>query len=128
MRTRPSCALLAEPHHGLAEGVRSLLATVFEAVVMVSEQVSLLEAVGKLAPALLVVDLSLTRPDVGRLLRQLRSQCPGLKVIILSVHDEMSVAQSVIDAGADGFVIKRDIAAEFLPAVEAALRSPRCRA
>jgi len=122
MKPTLSCALLAEPHHGLADGVRSLLATEFDAVMMVTDQTSLLEAAGRLDLRLAVVDLSLARPDVGAFLRTLRTECPALRVVFLSVHDDTAVSRSVLDAGADGFVVKRNIAAELLPVVDAALR------
>lgn len=128
MDKQPRCVLLAEPHHGLAEGVRALLATAFEAVVMVADRVSLFEAAGRLAPLLAVVDLGLARPDVASFLVSLRTRNPGLPVLFISVHDERTVAQSAIAAGADGFVVKRDIGTKLLPQVEGLLRSPRCRA
>ena len=121
MKSTLSCALRAEPHHGLAEGVRALLATAFDAVVMVTDQTSLLEAAGGLNLRLAVVNLSLARPDVGAFLQALRTECPALRVVFLSVHDETAISRSVLDAGADGFVVKRNIAAELLPAVDAAL-------
>ena len=41
--------------------------------------------------------------------------------IALSVHDERSVRQAVLDAGADAFVLKREIATELLTAVSQVL-------
>ena len=41
------CALLADRHLSLAEGVRGLLETEFEAVVVVGDEVSLFESVGR---------------------------------------------------------------------------------
>lgn len=77
------CVLLADRHHGLCEGVRSLLETVFEAVVMVADENSLLESARCLQPTLAVVDLSIARSD--------------------------------------GFIVKRLLATELLPAVDALL-------
>jgi DNA-binding NarL/FixJ family response regulator len=42
-----------------------------------------------------------------------------MKVIIVSVHGQSNVSHSVLEAGADGFVIKRDIATDLLPAADA---------
>ena len=115
------CVLLADRHHGLTEGVRGLLETVFEAVVMVADENSLFESAGRLRPTLAVVDLSLAHGDSLRWLQRLRARCPGLKILVLSVHDEPSVRRAVLEAGAEGFVLKRAIATELLPAVDAAL-------
>jgi two-component system secretion response regulator SsrB len=51
-------------------------------------------------------------------LRALRESCPDLKVIVLSVHDEQSVRDAVLRAGADAFVLKRAIATDLLSAVD----------
>jgi DNA-binding NarL/FixJ family response regulator len=119
------CVLLADRHHGLTEGVRGLLETVFEAVVMVADENSLFESAARLRPTLAVVDLSLARDDSLRWLERLRARSPGLKIIVLSVHDEPSVCRSAMEAGADGFVLKRALATELLPAVDVVLAGQR---
>ena len=40
-----------------------------------------------------------------------------MKVVVLSVHDEESVRQAALAAGADAFVLKRAIATDLLPAI-----------
>ncbi len=117
--TALSCVLLADRHHGLTEGVRGLLETSFGTVVMVADETSLLEGASRLRPDVAVVDLSLARDGALGWLHELRQKCPGLKVIVLSVHDESSVRQAVMDAGADAFVLKRAIAIDLLDAVNA---------
>jgi len=113
-----SCVLLADRHHGLTEGVRGLLETAFGSVLMVADEASLLEGADRLRPDLAVVDLSLARDSSLGWLRTLRQRCPDLKVIVLSVHDEEAVRRAAMEAGADGFVLKRAIATDLLSAVE----------
>jgi len=113
-----SCVLLADRHHGLAEGVRGLLETAFGSVVMVAEETSLLEGAVRLQPDVAVVDLSLSHCRSLDWLRALKERCPGLKVIVLSVHDEPTVRQAALEAGADEFVLKRAIVTDLLPAVD----------
>ena len=115
------CVLLADSHHGLSEGVRSLLATAFDAVVMVADEVSLFESAGRLQSDLAVVDLALSRGNGLELVRRLRGRFPEMKLIIVSVHDQPSVSRSVLDAGANGFVVKRAIATDLLAATDAVL-------
>jgi two-component system secretion response regulator SsrB len=116
--------LLADRHHGLSEGVRGLLATVFGSVVMVADETSLIEGAVRLQPDLAIVDLSLARDSQLDWLQTLRQSCPELKVIVLSVHDEPSVREAVMRAGADAFVLKRAIATDLLSAVDAVRRNP----
>ena len=113
-----SCVLLADRHHGLTEGVRGLLETAFGTVVMVADEASLLEGAARLRPDVAVVDLSLARETGLGWLRAVRERCPGLKVIVLSVHDEQSVRLAAMEAGADAFVLKRAIATDLLLEVE----------
>jgi DNA-binding NarL/FixJ family response regulator len=115
------CVLLADPHHGVSDGIRGLLATSFEAVIMVADEVSLFESAGRLHSELAVVDLALSRGNGLELVRRLRSRFPDMKVIVVSVHDQSNVGRSVIDAGANGFVVKRSIATDLLAATDAVL-------
>ena len=117
--------MLADRHHGLSEGIRGLLETSFSSVFLVADENSLIEGVGLLRPAVVVVDLSLGAGDVLGLMRELRARAPGVKVLLLSVHDEPSVLRSAAAAGADGVVLKRAIATDLLPAVDAILAGGR---
>jgi two-component system secretion response regulator SsrB len=114
-----SCVLLADRHHGLTESVRGMLETAFGTVVMVADEASLLDGAARLRPEVAVVDLSLARESGLGWLREVRQRCPGLKVIVLSVHDEQTVRRAAMEAGADAFVLKRAIATELLPAIDA---------
>ena len=116
---RVSCVVLADRHHGVTEGVRGLLETSFGTVVMVADVASLIDASARLCPDVAVVDISLARNAGLEWIRTLRKTCPGLKVVVLSVHDEQSVRQATFAAGADAFVLKREIATQLLHAVDA---------
>ncbi len=121
----PNCVLLAERHHRLSEGLRGLLETAFKGVFVVADQTSLMEGAQRLAPALVVVDVSLAEGDIADLLHSIRDRAPAAKVLLLSVHDEPTVVAAALAAGADGLVLKRAIATELLPAVDALLAGGR---
>jgi DNA-binding NarL/FixJ family response regulator len=113
-----NCVLLADRHHGLVEGIRGLLETTFYAVVMVADQSSLFETVGRLGPEFAIVDLSLFPGDNLRWLEKLRAQCPDMMLIVISVYDEPNVRARVLAVGADAYVLKRNIADELLPVID----------
>ena len=121
MNKKSSCVLLADRHHGLRDSVRGLLETEFETVFMVADEASLLEGAGRLAPPIVVLDLSLAGGDVRGLLARVCSRSPGSKVLMLTVHDEPTVADAALRAGADAVVLKRSLATDLMPAVEALL-------
>jgi DNA-binding NarL/FixJ family response regulator len=110
--------LLADRHHELSEGIRGLLESEFEAVVMVADETSLIESASKLRPRIVVADLALTGGESFGWLRRLLVRCPQLQVIVLSTHDETTVLQAAFEAGAKGFVYKRAIASQLLDAVD----------
>jgi len=113
------CALVAGRHHDVSEGIRGLLETAFDVVVMVADETSLLESAKRLAANMVVVDMSLAGKDGFVLLRRLRELCPTLQQVVISAHTETSVSQSALAAGADGFVFRRSIATDLLSAVDA---------
>jgi DNA-binding NarL/FixJ family response regulator len=119
------CVLLADRHHDLTEAVCGLLKTAFDAVVMVTDEPSLLESAKRLQPAVAVVDLSLAPGTSLDWVKQVRSLCPNLKIILLSVYDEPSVKRLAIEVGVDAFVLKRDIASDLLAAVDAVSNTER---
>lgn len=115
------CVILADRHHELMEGVRGLLETMFDTVIMVADEASLLESAARLEPTAVIADLSLARVDNLGWLRQLRTICPKTKLIVLSVHDEPSVCAKTIEAGADAYIVKRALATDLLPGLDAVL-------
>jgi DNA-binding NarL/FixJ family response regulator len=103
-------------------GVHSLLDALFETVLMVANERSLMEAVTTFEPDLVVVDLSLPGDGEANIARRLMGQLPGLRLIVLSVHDEPTVVGQMLSAGVAGFVLKRVVATDLIPAVKAVLR------
>ena len=112
---------MADSHLPMLQGVRSLLESLFVAVVMVADEGSLLETIERLDPDLVIVDLSMPAREGTNVARQLMDRFPGLRLIALSVHDEPTVAAQLRDAGVAGFVLKRTAATDLIPAVKAVL-------
>jgi two-component system secretion response regulator SsrB len=92
---------------------------------MVADEISLFESAARLDSDLAVVDLALAGGNALDLVRRLRSRFPDLKMIIVSVHDQPSVSRSVLEAGANGFVIKRALATDLFEATDAVLAGRR---
>jgi DNA-binding NarL/FixJ family response regulator len=120
-QTSAPCVLLAERHHALIEGMRSLLQAAFQKVFIVGDAESLVEGAGKLLPDVIIAELSLAAGDLPGLVGRIRVRAPTAKILLLSIHEHPVIARSVSEAGADGVVAKRSIATDLLPAVEAVL-------
>jgi DNA-binding NarL/FixJ family response regulator len=99
--------------------VRGLLETEFDTVFMVADEASLLEGAGRLKPVTVIVDLSLSSGDMDGLLERVRMRSPASKVVMLTVHDEPTVAQAALGAGADAVIVKRSLSTDLHPALDA---------
>ncbi len=118
----PGCAILADRHTALSEGIRGLLESAFQTVYIVADAVSLKEGARRLSPALVVLDISLLGDDFPDLLKEVHDLSPESRLIVLSVHDQASVARQVLAKGANSVVLKRSIGNDLLAAVSAVLR------
>jgi DNA-binding NarL/FixJ family response regulator len=119
---RTGRVLLADCHLSMLESVHGLLETLFETIVMVSDARSLVKAVPAFEPDLVVVDLSLPVVDGANIARQLRARCPALRIVVLSVHDEPTIATQLLETGVAGVVLKRTAATDLLPAIREVLQ------
>ena len=54
--------------------------------------------------------------------RQILSFAPGIRVLILTVHESEQIVREVLEVGARGFVLKSDAARDLVSAVEALQR------
>jgi DNA-binding NarL/FixJ family response regulator len=117
-----SCLILADSHTEVLFGIRTLLEPLFDAILMVADERSLLAAVETSRPDLIVVDLSMRVSGEANVARRIKKSFPETKFIVLSVHDEPTAVQECLEAGAAAFVLKRSAVDELVPAVEAVVR------
>jgi DNA-binding NarL/FixJ family response regulator len=120
-----ACVLIADRHNGLFERIRGLLETTFDRVFIVTDKSSLMEGATRLQPTVILMDLSYAAGNLSGLIGELREHAPGAKHLLLSVHDEPTVVAAAIAAGADGMVLKRAIASDLMPAIDALLAGQR---
>jgi DNA-binding NarL/FixJ family response regulator len=113
--------LLADDHRMMAEGLKSLLSPEFELVGIVEDGRALVEAAQKLNPDVIVADITMPHLNGLEALGQLKKHNPRVKVVFLTMHQEVAYARRALEAGAAGFVLKHSAAAELVTAVRAAL-------
>jgi DNA-binding NarL/FixJ family response regulator len=80
-----------------------------------------LNVVNELRPDIVVVDLSLPRSSGLEFIKQMRDHQPGIRLLVLSMHDETTVAERAFRAGAHGYAIKRESGPQIVEAVRAVL-------
>lgn len=109
--------VLADQHPSMLAGVRRLLATEAESVMMVSDEASLVEAVERVLPDLVIADLSFPVAAGTNVARLLKQRHPEIRIIIMSVHEDPAAVTEAVAAGAEGFVLKRRAVVDLIPAI-----------
>jgi two-component system nitrate/nitrite response regulator NarL len=111
--------LLADRHPSMMEGLRDLLETLFDTVVMVSDEKSLIETLDRFVPDIVVVDLGMPVTQSQNVADLLNRYDPELKFIVLSTHEGREIMESCKSSGASGYILKRSSAGILIKALEA---------
>jgi len=115
--------LIADDHEVVRQGVRAILEAQAGWVVC-GEASHGREAVTKaieLRPDVVVLDVTMPELNGLEATRQIRGAVPA-KILILSVHESDQVVTEVLEAGADGYVLKTDAGRKLVEAIRAVLQ------
>lgn len=72
----------------------------------------------ELQPDLILMDLSMPRMNGMEAIREIKKNCPAIKILVLTVHDTDEFIIASLDAGADGYILKDASKAELMLAIE----------
>ena len=111
--------LLVDRHPALVESIRDLLKAMFDTVVMVSDEKSLIETLDRFGPDLVVVDLKMPVTGEQNVANLLNRYDPELKFIVLSTREGREMMEKCKSSGASGYILKRSSAGTLVKAVEA---------
>lgn len=100
--------MLADDHEVFAEGLSMVLDAEEDLQVLglASDGAEALELVDGDPPAVLLLDAYMPRTDVTAVLREVKQRAPGTKVLVLSADTRRETVNTVLAAGADGFLAK----------------------
>jgi DNA-binding NarL/FixJ family response regulator len=111
--------LIADDHAIVREGLKQILSQTPDMAV-VAEASNGQEALDKLAGNnvdLIILDISMPGKSGLDVLREIKSQKPGLSVLILSMYPEEQYAVRVLRAGASGYLTKDSAPDELVNAI-----------
>ena len=80
-----------------------------------------IDLIPKINPEVAIIDISLKTTSGIELIKNLTSLSPGLKMLVLSMHDENLYAERALRAGAKGYVMKDQAADTLATAVRRVL-------
>ena len=113
--------LLADDHPALLAETARLLGREHEVVGTVADGLELLAAAERLAPDLIVLDISMPGLDGFEAARRLKQSGCRSKLIFLTVWEDADFAREAMALGADGYVVKSRLASDLIPAIVEAL-------
>jgi DNA-binding NarL/FixJ family response regulator len=118
----PARILIVDDHPIVRLGVRQMIAAE-PGLTICGEAASAATALQLLAtkPDLAIVDLSLEDANGLDLIRSLREAAPGVRVLVLSMHDEALFAERALRAGAHGYIMKQEAIDGLVHAVQEVL-------
>lgn len=72
-------------------------------------------------PDVLLLDLNLPDGSGIDFCIEIRQKYPELKILVLTTHDEYSIARRVMDNGASGYILKNSLSEEVIAGIEAVM-------
>ena len=113
--------LLADDHRILREGIRSLLEKEpdIEVVAEASEGGEAVAKAQQLSPDLVLMDITMPGMNGLEATRQIKALKPGVKVLILTMHEGNQYISEFLRSGASGYVLKDTAAQELVGAIRA---------
>ncbi len=109
--------LIADDHTILLEGLKALLAPEFDVVATAGDGREVLEAAEKCQPDIILLDISMPGLNGIGAARRLKEANPDVKLIILTMHGDLSFVSAAFEAGASGYVLKQSAASELVTAL-----------
>ena len=111
--------LLAEDHAIVRAGIRSLLDPVpeLEVVAEAKDGLEAVELAKKFQPDLILMDISMPLMNGTEAIKRIKLRQPEIWVIVMTLHKSGEHVRSVLDAGAEGYLLKDDTHQELLAAI-----------
>ena len=111
--------MIAYDHSMIREGLKSLLELEgdIQVVAEAEDGVDCLEKLKICTPDVLLLDINMPRKNGLEVLQTLKSSKSKVKVLVLTVHNEVEYLMKAVDIGVDGYILKDSESAELKKAI-----------
>ena len=111
--------MIADDHSMIREGLKSLLELEgdIQVVAEAEDGVDCLEKLKICTPDVLLLDINMPRKNGLEVLQTLKSSKSKIKVLVLTVHNEVEYLMKAVDIGVDGYILKDSESAELKKAI-----------
>jgi DNA-binding NarL/FixJ family response regulator len=118
---KPARIILADDHTILLETLRKFLESKYEVIGTTTNGRSLLQMARVRRPDLIVLDVTMPILNGLEAARQLKSDLPDVKIIFLTMNEDLDIAREALQLGASGYLLKKSAATELFKAARYAL-------
>jgi DNA-binding NarL/FixJ family response regulator len=87
----------------------------------------LLDLARLIQPDVIVMDVSMPEMDGIEATRRIKAEMPQIRVIGLSMHDDVQITRDMLEAGAETMVSKTASAAEIIKVIYGTAEKMNCR-
>lgn len=111
--------MIVDDHSMIREGLKSLLELEgdIQVVAEAEDGVDCLEKLKICTPDVLLLDINMPRKNGLEVLQTLKSSKSKIKVLVLTVHNEVEYLMKAVDIGVDGYILKDSESAELKKAI-----------
>jgi DNA-binding NarL/FixJ family response regulator len=113
--------LLADDHPLVLERVKALLQSAFEVVGVAHDGLEMVDQAIQLSPDIIVADVSMPELDGIQAAHRLREIGVKAPIVFLTIYESPEFVEACLAEGALGFVLKAQMKADLIPAINAAL-------
>ena len=115
--------IVADDHELIREGVCSLLALEpdIEVAAVVADGKQAVSNVSALLPDVILMDIRMPKLNGMEATRLIKMRHPEVAVLCMSVHHERLIVDSILKAGASGYLLKANAGKELVPAIRAVI-------
>ncbi len=114
--------VLADDHREVMTKVRGVLGDGYEILGTAENGQQAVTAVLALDPDVLVTDISMPILNGLQAARSIQKTNSRVKIIFLTIHEDRDFIAAALSAGATGYVTKRRLSIDLIPAIEQALK------
>jgi len=111
--------VLADDHAMVRESLARVLDASEEILVVgqAGDGIELIKVIGQQPPHCLIMDYSMPNHDPPVMIAELLERYPALKILVLTVHENVHYAVRTLEAGAHGYLIKSAAVDELVNAI-----------
>ena len=112
--------LIADDHQLFREGLVNLLSSApdVEVIAEAEDGKEATEKTKKLKPDVLLIDIGMPHMNGIEATRVLKKDMPDLKIIAVSMHSDRQFVKGILEAGADGYLLKNCTYRQLIDAIQ----------